>query len=789
MFLRILKNDLKRRKTMNAIMLVFIILSTMFAGASVNNISAVTGGIDHFFDEAGIPDVVVTSYDDEGKAKKEIEKIDGVSDVWVEHSLQVFSPKNFKYDGKKLDNFINPALLISEKEFGIKYFDKNNEVIKGIKKGTFYCSSPFVQNIDVKEGDRFELDVEGVHLDLEYKGIMKGAITDTASTASPYLLVNDEDYEYVKNGMGDKATVYQSIYIKTSDVDAVKAYAENDPLLFASTREDEKGIYLFDMMVAYVMMGVSIIIMATAFIVLRFTIGFTIQEEFREIGVMKAIGIPNMSIRGLYIIKYFAIAVVGASIGFFCSIPLSNVMLNTVSQNMVLGSENGVQLGIISAAGIVAVIMLFCYFCTLKVRKFSPIDAVRSGQTGERFHKKSLMHLGKSKLPTTGFLAANDVTSAPKQFLVITLVFTLCMLMMTTMAVSADTLKSEKLVKYFCVSEENDITFLETDLLAGMFSSPDGYKESLEKADKLLEDCGIDGDCSMMCGTSCDTVHGDKSASNIYYIYIKGESPFKLECNEGSAPQKNDEIAMTQYALDKLGAEIGDKITTTMGDKEYEFIITGTFSTYMGNGYGAFLYKDFDTVAAQLKPMGTAGIQVKLKGDSSEAAIQDSIDKLKIKLDSDKVYTNTEMVKTMTQVSDSLNAVKKLMMVMTIILVFLVIMLMERSFISKEKSEVALMKAVGVSGRSIIGQHILRFVIVAILACIISSAAVMPLSASMLEFVSKMIGDVNHISVDYKPVEIFAVCPAILLAATVIGTFITALHMRRIKASDTASIE
>ena len=104
---RILKNDLKRRKTMNAIMLVFIILSTMFAGASVNNISAVTGGIDHFFDEAGIPDVVVTSYDDEGKAKKEIEKIDGVSDVWVEHSLQVFSPKNFKYDGKKLDNFIN----------------------------------------------------------------------------------------------------------------------------------------------------------------------------------------------------------------------------------------------------------------------------------------------------------------------------------------------------------------------------------------------------------------------------------------------------------------------------------------------------------------------------------------------------------------------------------------------------------------------------------------------------------------------------------------------------------
>ncbi len=129
------------------------------------------------------------------------------------------------------------------------------------------------------------------------------------------------------------------------------------------------------------------------------------------------------------------------------------------------------------------------------------------------------------------------------------------------------------------------------------------------------------------------------------------------------------------------------------------------------------------------------------------------------------------------------------MMVMTIILVFLIIMLMERSFISKEKSEVALMKAVGVNGRSIISQHILRFVIVAILACIISSAAVVPLSAAMLEFVSQMIGDVKKISVDFNPAEIFAVCPAILLAATVFGTFITALHTRKIKASDTASIE
>ena len=50
MFRRILKKDLKRKKTMNIIILLFVIMCSMFAAASVNNIIAVTGGIDHFFD-------------------------------------------------------------------------------------------------------------------------------------------------------------------------------------------------------------------------------------------------------------------------------------------------------------------------------------------------------------------------------------------------------------------------------------------------------------------------------------------------------------------------------------------------------------------------------------------------------------------------------------------------------------------------------------------------------------------------------------------------------------------
>lgn len=59
MFWRILKKDLKRKKTMNIILLLFVILCSMFAAAAVNNIIAVTGGIEHYFDAANVPDITV----------------------------------------------------------------------------------------------------------------------------------------------------------------------------------------------------------------------------------------------------------------------------------------------------------------------------------------------------------------------------------------------------------------------------------------------------------------------------------------------------------------------------------------------------------------------------------------------------------------------------------------------------------------------------------------------------------------------------------------------------------
>lgn len=49
MFLRILKKDLLRKKAMNIIVALFVILASMFVASGLNNVIAVVNGTDYFF--------------------------------------------------------------------------------------------------------------------------------------------------------------------------------------------------------------------------------------------------------------------------------------------------------------------------------------------------------------------------------------------------------------------------------------------------------------------------------------------------------------------------------------------------------------------------------------------------------------------------------------------------------------------------------------------------------------------------------------------------------------------
>ena len=151
MFWRILKKDLKRKKTMNIILLLFVILCSMFAAAAMNNIIAVTGGIEHYFDAADVPDVIVrVLFSGENDLEEKIGEIACVKEIRIERYLYVASSKYFRHNGKKLENFTNIAFLLSDREMAIKYFDENNHIIESVDKGCF-CRTTEKENQNIMD--------------------------------------------------------------------------------------------------------------------------------------------------------------------------------------------------------------------------------------------------------------------------------------------------------------------------------------------------------------------------------------------------------------------------------------------------------------------------------------------------------------------------------------------------------------------------------------------------------------------------------------------------------------
>ena len=785
MFWRILKKDLKRKKTMNIILLLFVVLCSMLAAASVNNMKAVTSGIDDFIKMSDAPDIIMempydSDYDDK------VREMSSVNSVKIEKSFFLM-PDNLTLNGEKMDKAVNGSEFVSDEEFGVKYFDTENKEIASVPKGSFYCTKNFFNNIEAGPGDVLVINSKSKKVPLRYEGNFKTCADGTESSSSATVILNSADWNDINEDLDDLTAMRgKEMFIKTSDTQAVIEAAEEWGLSY-SEKSELPSLFLYDKITAYILVAVCVILVITSFAALRFAIGFTISEEFREIGVMKAVGIGNRSIRGLYIAKYTAIAVIGSVIGYAASIPFADLLLRSISKNIVFDNNNAL-LGAFGSAAVVLTMILFCYGCTGGIKKLTPIDAVRSGQTGERYGKKSVMHLGRSRLPATGFLAMNDVMSAPKQFIIITAVFTLCVLMMTIMSNCATTLSSDKPISLFAVPENTDVTILDMELEGSneTLSEPDGWKKLISNTETMLTENGIPGKCTVTMGTVCPTVCGDKT-DNISYIVTKNVSADSFLYDEGTAPRKTDECAMTDLAMEAIGAQIGDRVKMTIANEEREYLITGSFSSFMANGKAARLCEN-DTI--DYKNMNNfMGVQIEFDGDPDEEQTAANIKKLEEAAGTTKTYTNAELVDYFTSMSGTLDAIKKVMMIVTVIVTALIVILMERSLVSKEKSEIALMKAVGLRGGSIIGQHVMRFVLAALIAVCVASAAVLPISKALINFIFSMIGSVKGCDIAFNAVEIFAVCPAILLGVTLVGTFLTSLCTKSIKAADTASIE
>ncbi len=789
MYINILKKDLKRKKTMNIIILIFIILAVMFVSSSVNNLTAVTTALDGYFEKANVPDYFIAT---KGKAENEkstfetVKNLDYVTDCKTE-KCYITNSSAIEYKGQK-KSFGSLGIICSLDKSYTNYFDENNNKITEINEGEIYLNNGLLSELGISVGDKISITVADVSVNFIIKGTIKDALFGSSVMDLPRFVMNQKDFDRYASS---KKTVFcegELISINTNDINALTQMVADDPtIMFMGAKSFFKITYIMDMIIAGILLVLSIFLIIIAFVILRFTISFTLNEEFREIGIIKAIGIRNLKIRGLYMVKYFAISFIGTIIGFACGIPFSNMLIAQVSENIVIGDENGVLISILASIAVILIVLMFCYGCTKRVKKLTPIDAIRNGQTGERFKKKAIIRLSKSHLRPIPFMAINDILSGLKRFLIVMATFTIGILLITIVLNTMNTLQSDKLISWFSMKESD--VYLGHSVIEEKAIAPNGHqivKQKLTEMEKNLLDNGIEAKCSIETMFKLSVSKGDKSYKSISFQGT-GTTPDEYEYIKGIAPQNINEVALTYIVAENIDAEIGDTVKITYAEGTKEYIVTAIYQSMNNMGEGIRLHQDVEIDYSQA--MGFFAYQITYTDNPSSLQKAERLEKIKDLYPEWNVYTGGEYTDFMVGgATGYMSGVKDLIVVIIIAINILVVVLMEKSFFTKERTEIAILKAIGFKNNSIILHRTLRMSIAMIAATILAILLAEPVGQLAVGGIFRIMGAYNIIF-DANILEAYIIYPLIVLTVAILSVFIVSQQIRRVSSSEINNIE
>ncbi|MDE7398877.1 MAG: ABC transporter permease [Oscillospiraceae bacterium] len=782
MYLRILKKDLKRKKTMNVILLIFVILAATFIASSANNLITVSGALDNFFDKSNVPDYWFATTNAPDMARFEEFAEENGYDYSISRLIQI-EPKNVLVEGKKFEYSNTLALSTLG---GIKIFDKNNEEITHINDGEIYVTGEIFQSTenDFHEGGKIFISQGGIEKEFTLKGYTKDALFGSVMVGMTRFLISENDAALFG---GDGATICSAVEVHTKDADySDKFNALSINTVLSVDRSMVKMVYIMDILIAAILLVVSVCLILISMVILRFIINFTIAEEFREIGVMKAIGIKNFAIRGLYIVKYFAIAVIGTAVGLGLSFPFSRIMLNGVTQKIVISGEDNFLINIGAAILAGFVVVLFSYLCTRKIRKFSPIDAIRSGETGERFKKKGFLRLGKSRIPTVTFMSLNDIFSGIKSYVSMIIIFILGTLLVIIPVNTINTIRSDHLITTFNMVESDHVISQEL-----LFNPNEDNKAMVERkfseVREMFFENGIEVDVFQEIMFRSNISKGEKRTNSVSFQGMGGVTADMYTYLEGTPPQNVHEVALTYLTAGQIGAKIGDDVEIKVGEDTRTYTVTAIYQSMNNMGEGVRFHQDAEldyNYAA-----GCFGIQVNYKDNPDKDALAERKSLLEKLYPDAKIYTCGEYIGYMIgNVAEQLDSMKVLILSIILGINALVALLMVKSFITKEKSEIALMKAIGFKNNPLTVIQTMRIGIVLLISVIVGALISSPLTPLIITPIFKMMGAYS-ITYDIRAVEVYVVYPLIMLGITALAAFISAQGLRKISSSEISNNE
>lgn len=793
MLWQILKKDMMKRKGVNIILFLFIILSTIFLASSFNNIMIIGSAVDYYMEYAHVPDVNVIL-----NSEKEKEKID----QWLELKKGKGEVEKFDYNhfleisqkaitinrNGKSSNLENNGASLYLTTMNVDYcqvFDKNGNVPE-LKEGEVALSLSMMKSTNLHLGDKIKIKSNDLNKEFVIKEEVKDAAFGSDMVGMCRFILSENDFnEYKENA--SKLGVY---YITTTDTTHLIKELNNQGfsgVMNTITIDTYKMVYSFDMIVAGLLIVIGVCLILIALLVLRFTLVFSIEEQYQEIGILKAIGLRNLSIKKLYLIKYLAIVLMGTVVGTIISIPVSEVMIKSVSMNMIMQSDElNIGINILCALFIIILVLSFCYLCTRKLNKISAITAIRGGYTGERFHGRygiKLTHF--SRIPISSYLGMNDIMTHLTRYIVLIITFCLSFILITIPLNTLNTMRSTEMMKKFAIDPDSSIYLKKFETVKGIrYRSVTDLIAGMDQVKKEMKDKGYQVE---MTGEPIYFINysdpSTKQNNNLMTIQLVGKERNFFSYDQGQGPKLENEIAFSKDVMNENGWVIGDSVNAKINGKNQRLIITGIYTDYMQLGKSARLNSKINCDLEIMFDYWTVMIDLDTKQSQNEIAksLQKDFPDYEWKT-GQKVVDDT-----VGGIQDTLDSMLIPMTAMLCAVIMLITLLMEKLFIVREKGEIAMLKSIGFRHKAIRNWQLIRMLLVVLVSMVIS----VPLSLLSNYFILKPVFAIMgaDVKIQVDPLQAYLIYPGILLIGIIVATIAATQNIRKINIHEMNNLE
>lgn len=576
MYFKAIRNDVLRNKAITLTIVIFVAAAAMLVSLAAILVVNLTGAIDalmsraetpHFMqmhagelDTATLAAFAAQNPDIDEYQTVEFLNMDGAQIVFEETSLG----DSLQDNGFSVQSEIFDFLL-----------DLDGNVIQ-VSDGEVYAPLAYLQDGTASLGERVTVagkafTVAGFHRDSQMNSLL---------ASSKRFLVSQNDYAAIR-GQG---SVEYLIEFRLKDPAALGRFeaaytaaglAANGPTITYPLFRMMNG--LSDGLMIAVILLISGLVVAIAFLCIRFTLLAKIEEDYREIGVMKAIGLRVADIKRMYLSKYAGIAAVGCLFGFGLSFAFRGLLLENI--RLYMGeSENALLASLLGFVGVLLIFVVIVAYVNSVLKRFraiSPAEAIRFGVAQKKSGGWARFRLRTNRLLSANlFLGIGDVLARKKIYATMLAVLTIAVFIIIVPQNLHNTISSKEFITYMGVGNSDlRLDIQQTDGIA-------------EKAAQIAQAMENDGDIAryVVLTTRTFPVRLPDGSEERIKVELGDHSVFPLQYAAGRSPAAAEEIALSGMNADELGKQVGDRLVLVVDGQERNLTVSGIYSDVTNGG-------------------------------------------------------------------------------------------------------------------------------------------------------------------------------------------------------------